>query len=66
MANKKHFRSKEMMDSERNKWRIKGNSHSSVWQKKIGRSWATWMGGVPNEVCVAASKLKDSDFIACC
>ncbi|MGR5448517.1 hypothetical protein ACP3V3_01790 [Vibrio sp. PNB22_3_1] len=65
MSRKNKFRSKELKDNDGNKWRIKGDQYGAVWQKKIGRSWATWMGGIPNEIYILADKLSDSDYVAC-
>jgi len=59
-------RSIPVQDRHGNKWRVLGNSKSSVYQKKMGRSWATWAGNhpVPSEVLIAISALGYDDYKA--
>jgi hypothetical protein len=61
----RNYRSKEVLDDDGNKWRHYGNSTSSVCQKKLGRSWATWLGMVPNEVKNKLNELSVDDYVAC-
>jgi hypothetical protein len=60
-----NFRSTEIKDLNGAKWRHYGNANSSVYQKKLGRSWATWLGGVPGEIQKAVVNLSSNDYVTC-